>query len=151
MDGKCIQRSKWVVSNWPCSQAIFPFSNLHISPTFPPCMAALTPYPVLFHKESSFRENSARPHWDPVSRPRCFRPGHRTEACDTCDTVCAKSARIPDCGIIFFILDNFKGSFSIYSLQNIGYLPRVVQYILEPILHPIVYTVIFKQHVVKTM
>ena len=39
---------------------------------------------------------------------------------------------------IFYTI--LKVAFHLQLLQNIGYIPHVVQYILEPILHPIVCT-----------
>ena len=41
----------------------------------------------------------------------------------------------------FFIFIQFlKVTFHLQLLQNIGYISRVVQYILEPIVHPVVCT-----------
>lgn len=46
----------------------------------------------------------------------------RTEACDNCKTICAKSTQISNCNIIFKIFYFIQ----LYSLQNIGYIPSVV-------------------------
>ena len=46
-----------------------------------------------------------------------------------------KELRLPH---FLFFIQFLKFTFHLQLLQNIGYIPRVVQYILESILHPVV-------------
>ena len=41
------------------------------------------------------------------------------------------------CFFIFYLYTNFKGYFPLTVIKNIDYTPCVVQYLLEPVLHPI--------------